>query len=65
METGIDTLIKKVYQYANRRQFNLGEGEQWIKKRIERRLINFQRRESIQSQELEMKFQDATQSLNS
>ena len=56
METGIDTLIKKVYQYANRRQFNLGEGEQWIKKRIERRLINFQRRESIQSQELEMKF---------
>lgn len=65
METGIDTLIKKVYQYANRRQFNLGEGEEWIKKRIERRLINFQRRESIQSQELEMKFQDATQSLNS
>ena len=64
IESNIDTLIKKVYQFAKQRQFNLGEGEEWIRKRIERRLLNFQKRESVQSHELELKYLGANNTLN-
>ena len=53
MEDVIHLLVRKVYQYAKRRQFELGEGQELIKDRIERRLVQFQKRESGKSRDMQ------------